>query len=205
MAVKEDDHVKKTYYKIYGGKVVREWYQEEAPEGFSNLTKRVTEESKKTVWYKPYIFSGVLTNAFEKKNDRINAFQFHIEIDGDSVLVMNSGSGYHKSFLLCMENFPTDGSELTFSPYNFPNPDRKDKRIIGMNVLDDEGNKIENNYTKEKPNGLPQPTKNKKGEWNWTKQEDFLDTKFEKWHESFFAEKEVEATESVDPKDEVPF
>ena len=203
MPVREDDYVEKTYYKIYKGKVVREWYQDEAPEGFSNVKKRITEESKKTVWYKPYIFSGILTDAYEKKNERINAFQFHIVLDEDSVLVMNSGSGYHKSFLLVMENFPQN-EELTFSPYNFKDKETG-KKVIGMSVKDSEGTKIEHAYTKDNPNGLPQPTKNKKGEWNWTKQEEFLDDKFEAWHKEYFAaqsagdadQDEVEATDKV--------
>lgn len=218
MAVREDDYVKKTYYKIYGGRVVREWYQDESPEGIDRkfLTKRITEESKKTVWYKPYIFSGVITDVFEKKNDRINAFQFHIEIDGDSVLVMNSNSGSHKSFLLTMGNLPI-GEDITFSPYNFPNPESKGKRIIGMNFKDSEGEKIQPCYTKEKPNGLPPAKQNKKGEWNFTKQQDFLDLKFEAWHKEYFTKQETyfqslkqanepeEVAKKIEAKEDVPF
>lgn len=214
MAVKEDDYVQKTYYKVYKGKVVREWYQDEAPSGFLGENgilnpkhyKRITEESKRTVWYKNYIFSGVLTAVYEKKNDRINAYQFHVEIDGDSVLIVNSGSGYHKSFLLAMANIPV-GQEITFSPYNFK--DRESgKQVIGMTVKDNEGIKIPYSYTKDEPNGLPQPTKNKKGEWNWTKQEDFLDKKFDQWHKSYFkqvSDMEVTDAEQVEAKDDVPF
>lgn len=207
MAVREDDYVKKTYYKIWDGRVVREWFQDEKPEGFSNVTKRITSESKKTVWFKPYIFSGVLTDAYEKKNESINAYQFHIVLDDESVLVMNSGSGYHKSFLKLMENLPKS-EELTFSPYNFMDRERN-KKVIGMTVKDEEGQKIEFRYTKDDPNGLPQPKKNRKGEWNWTAQEEFLDEKFEAWKKEYFAEPDEGKSEPVEAgeveDDDVPF
>ena len=194
MSVKEDDYVKKTFYSIYGGKVVRQWFQDDKPEGLSNLTKRVTPESKRTVWYKPYIFGGIITNVTEKKNDALDGvFEIHLEVDGTDVLVFKSQSGYHKSFLLRMQNFPPN-EELTFSPYNFKDRE-EDKRIIGMVIKDEAGESIPAFYTKEDPKDLPQPTQNRKKEWNWTKVEEFLDDRFDEWYESYFAETTEEVVE----------
>jgi len=199
MAVQEDNHVSKNYYSIYGGKVVRQWFQDEAPEGFSNLQKRITPESKKTVWYKNYTFGGTVTDMYEKKNDNLEGspFEFYLELDNSDVLVMRSNSGYHTSFLLAMQNFP-EGEELTFLPYNFVDKE-KDKRIIGMVIKDSEGNKILPFYTKDDPKGLPQPTKNKKGVWNWDAYEDFLSDVFEAWKPKFLkAGKAVADVNDVD-------
>lgn len=204
MAVQEDNHVSKTFYSIYDGKVVRQWFQDEAPEGFSNLTKRVTPESKKTVWYKNYTFNGVITDMYEKRNDSLEGspFEFYLELDGENILVMRSNSGYHKSFLLAMQNLPI-GEQLTFSPYNFMDKE-KNKRVIGMVIKDHEGNKVEPFYTKDDPKGLPQPTKNRKGEWNWDAPEDFLAEVFEKWKPTYLSnvkDIDVEGAEVVDPRE----
>ena len=214
MAVQEDDHVSKTYYKIHNGRVVREWYKEE-PQGVSRVEKRVTPESNKTVWFKNYIFKGILTDTFDKFNDRIDAMQFNIVLDEESVLVVNSGSSYHKSFLLTMANIPNNGEEIEFSPYNFT--DRESgRKIVGMNLKldslvgdDNKQGKIPSFYTKDDPNGLPQPTsKVKAGKkiWNWTKQEDFLEEAYDAWKEVFFAKVETKDTPDKETEaDDMPF
>lgn len=213
MAVREDDYVKKTYYSIHDGKVVRQWFQEEAPEGFSKLQKRITPESKRTVWFKNYLFSGVITDAFEKENTRLDkpVFEFHLVLDDESELIVKSQSGYHKSFLLAMQNIPK-GQEITFSPYNFLDRE-KNKQVIGMVIKDGEGNKIPPFYTKDDPKGLPQPKQNKKKKtWDWTAVEEFLDEKFDAWKADYFQTPEnIEVNEPEEvsapsgDEDDVPF
>lgn len=186
MAVREDNHVKKTYYSIWGGKVVRQWFQEEAPEGFANLQKRVTQDSKKTVWYKPYIFEGKITNVEEKRNKHLEGqpFEVHLELDGESILVFKSESGYHRSFLMAMKNLPK-GEEIEIRPYNFVSKD-DNKRKIGLVFEGPEG-KIAPYYTKDSDDGPPQPTKNRKGEWNFDAFYEFLDDRFKEWKEEYFS------------------
>jgi hypothetical protein len=199
--MQEDNHVSQTYFKIHNGRVVKEWYSEEkVPPRFKDengstaeavktqkLNKRVTPQSGKTVFFKNYIFKGVITNVTFKLNERLDEPQMDVnfELNHDSVLTVKAGSSYHKSFLVSMQNF-SKGEEITFNPYNFTTKEGKKK--VGISFKDQAGEKILPFYTKDDPKDLPPPTKKTKKKngqnetvWNWDAQEEFLEAKFEEW------------------------
>ncbi len=209
--MQEDNHVSRSYFKIHNGKIVKEWYKEDnVPSKFKDengsvasaiknglLSKRVTPQSGKTVFFKKYIFKGVITNVTFKLNDRLDEPQMEVnfELNHNSVLTAKAGSSYH-----AMQNF-TKGEQITFNPFNFT-PTNGSKKV-GISFRDQAGEKIPSFYSKEDPKDLPPPikkTKKKNGQnetvWNWEAQEEFLETKFEEWLAEYVVSK---------PEDQGPF
>ena len=221
--MQEDNYVPKTYFKVYDGRVCREWYSEDkVPTNLVNVKTRVTPQSHKTVWYKNYIFRGVLTGVYFKENDRLDEPQMEVnfEMNGEDVLTVKAGSSYHKSFLYAMQNF-VKGEEVTFSPYNFTSRDTG-KKVVGISFKDQAGEKIPSFYSKDDPKDLPPPvkkTKKKNGKnettWNWEAQEDFLEAKFEEWLAEFITtapeqqgvteDNSSDAPDDVNDDGDVPF
>ena len=171
------------------------------------------------MYYKNYIFKGVITNVSFQENDRLAEPQMEVnfELNGNSVLTVKAGSSYHKSFLYAMQNFKA-GEEITFNPYNFVGK-QDGKKKVGISFLDENGEKIPSFYTKDDPKDLPPPVKKNKKKngkmettWNWDDQEEFLEAKFEEWLASYLSEipetsDENQTDQNTDPEDDddVPF
>jgi hypothetical protein len=181
------------YYNISNGKVVRSFGKTQ-PEGIKTVSR--VNKNGDTVYELLYDYiEGYIVGAKMDSHDQY----------GDSIKLTMSGEGmsaelqikfdsaYGRSFLFKMLSIDLS-QELRIVPYAFVSKDTG-KNITGLNIYQG-GKKIENLYTKENPNGLPQLKEvkfNGKKQWDNTDQINFLKTKFEEFLDVFKNTQEPEA------------
>lgn len=111
----------------------------------------------------------------EYNGKTIHSLNIHIVSDGEVfVLQLDKGDEYWGDFALRAPN--VDWSrEIRFVPYSIPREDNPDKRNRLL-VMYQDGKKIERKWSKDSPDGPPQPYKDEdEGKWMWGKRNNWLD------------------------------
>jgi hypothetical protein len=185
------------YYNISNGKVVRSFGKNE-PEGIQT-TSRVNKNGD-TVFEQNFDFiEGAIVDAKLTEHDEYGSHIVLTISDGETKadLQIKFDSAYGRSFLFKLPKLDVK-SKVKIKPYSFVSKDNG-KTITGLNVFNP--NKVENAYTKDNPNGLPQLKKvkfNGKEQWDKTEQIEFLTEKYNHFLALF---KEVEVSEEDEDLD----
>lgn len=167
------------YYNVSNGKVVKSFGKNE-PENVAT-TKRTNK--KGDVVYEQ-IFSFIEGRIIDAKLQSHDEYGDSIKLtfsDGieSAELQIKFDSAYGRSFLFKLPN--CDFSKyVKLTPYQFTDK-QTGKDVTGLNLQQD-GKKIDNFYTKDTPNGLPQLKKvkfNGKDQWDKTDQFEFLKAKYD--------------------------
>lgn len=154
----ENQSVRKTYVNIVAGKLsVR------AKEGDKGAVSR-TNKNDVTVWENHYPnLTGTLVNVECVLNEALKANEYVLTIDDVGTLYRLSipcDSNYGDSFIVRLPNLKLN-QIYTFTPYDFEDKEKKKKngepyRNTGVSIKQGE-EKIQPAFTKDNPNGRPQP------------------------------------------------
>lgn len=200
MALGNKEQNYSTYLSIFNGQIVQEWRkkapkEEHIPAGKELKTREITmgKNSGNTVWYVGYDYvAGMLTNVkLDTEGDYGSRIILTIkDVDDTYILTIPVKSSYGQSFLFKMLNIDLS-KEVSFEPWTM---DEEQWRALtgktkkggksGLTIRQGEGddNKIENVYTKDEPNGLPDLVRKETREgvkWYSDDRDDFLLGKLE--------------------------
>lgn len=175
------------YYSVMFGKVVRSLGQNK-PENMDHVKER--ENKNGNIVYEQfydYIEGRIVGANLQHHEQYGDSIKLKIENDGLSAeLSIAFNSAYGRSFLFKLPNLDIS-KDVYIKPLIFTSKEGKEittlmlfqnYKIINKKL---EGDKIENAYTKDNPNGLPQLKKvkfNGKEQWDKTDQLAFLKEKF---------------------------
>ena len=167
------------YYNVSNGKVVKSFGKNE-PENV--VTTKRTNKNGDVVYEQIYSFiEGKITDAKLQTHDEYGDSIKLTFSDGseNAELQIKFDSSYGRSFLFKLPNCDFSKS-IKLTPYQFTDK-QTGKDVTGLNLQQD-GKKIDNFYTKDNPNGLPQLKKvkfNGKEQWDKTDQIEFLKSKYD--------------------------
>lgn len=160
-----------TYLSIYGGEIVQEWRKEEPsadkiPAGKELQTREISmgKNAGKKIWYVGFDYvAGKLTNV---KLDTEGDFGSRIiltiqDVDDNYILTLPINSSYGQSFLMKMTGIDLS-KEVSFEPWQMSKEEWK--KLTGRDTkngksgltIKQDDEKIDNAYTKDEPNGLPE-------------------------------------------------
>lgn len=121
--------------------------------------------------------------------------------DKKAILTLGISSSYASNIIMKLPNLDLK-KDILFNVYSFKDKE-KNKDVSGINLRQN-GAKIENYFTKEVPNGMPELEYNKiKNEWNDTKRLEFFMELVLKYFPKVDAE--PVATTATAPANETPF
>lgn len=151
----EQERMPTVYVSIFDGNLITR-----AKETDQGAVSRVNKESK-TVWEHHHKngLSGTLMNITAAQNQRIakNPWEFIIEMRDAAkryIISVAADSRYGED-LACKIPSLEYGKETKVKPFDFENPDDKEKKIIGITFIQ-EGAKVPRFITKDNPMGRPQ-------------------------------------------------
>ena len=162
------------YITIFDGRLVQRVM--EGTEGAISRELQKGDNAGKTVWEKTYSSvsgkitgGGIVVKEFGAKKVK----EIHVKLDDDLLLQLPMNMLSH--FAKALPNVDPD-QEVKINVY-------KNKRgKAGLNISQN-GENCEWAYTKEEPNGLPQPTQDDLGEWDFRDHDTFLTKKVAEWFE----------------------
>lgn len=178
-----------TYYGCSKGKFVTR-VQEGVKGAVRRLLTKGDNEGKEVFEIIHDVIEGRLVWIESEFNEMIKSRQWKFEIDISPekeprteciLLSLPYSSGYAKNILSRLPALKFD-ADLILRGYNFAHPEKKDKSIIGISIL--QPTKLDSCFTRENPNGLPELKKIKvKGEdvWDDTEQLEFYEALVKKY------------------------
>lgn len=169
---------------------------EEAPEG-TQLSTRVLEKGPNAgnevrEARADCLERNIITSASFSTTDYGTNFMLQLvdEDDQDFQLQLPVESQFFAQFVKRIPNIERDKS-VTFV---MGKDTEKDRYFL---YLAQEGQSVKMAYTRDNPNGMPQPTQRANGKWDWSEQEDFLYKKAQDYIEELKSENGI--------TEEIPF
>lgn len=176
--------------KGYWGKRV-----EEGTEGAVPRERGGTgDNAKDTIYELRYdTLSGIIKNAYIEEGKFGNNLNIVIEDEGESFIAQIKADGVLAgSIIKTLPNIDVD-SEVFLKAYT-------NKKDHGSLWIEQNGEGVKWAFTKDEPNGLPQPVeKTVKGKkvWDWDEQENFLYDTLVKWCSQFEGKKEAATADDL--------
>lgn len=151
----EEERMPTVYVSIFDGNLITR-----AKENEAGAVSRVNKEDR-TVWEHHHKngLTGNLVNITASQNPRIakNPWEFIIEMRDAAkrYLISVSADSRYGEDLACKIPSLEYGKETKIKPFDFENPEDKEKKIIGISFIQ-EGAKVPRFITKDNPMGRPQ-------------------------------------------------
>lgn len=171
MALEEYGEGNGTYLKIKHGCLCEESKVER--DGYKKAEGVLQDGTPWKKWYRPYKAVAGYVNKIERydrvhQGRKFRGWNIFIDADGTNcVLDIPFDSRVNSRWMKLAESIDYN-KPVRFSAWQ----DRKDDKIA-FNVQQD-GVSVPQKYTREEPNGLPEPIQRSSGKWDYGAQEDFL-------------------------------
>lgn len=202
MGVGTTDHERKIYYGIVGGKVTRRFKEHQTNQKNETVTveRKIYEKDKVTVkktvieQYYDYIEGRIIKTEVDKSGDYGANLMIHMNDGNDTfIFQVKLNSSYGRAIMNRIQNVDPN-KDVKFQPYSFDNPDKPDKKLVGVTVYQEdcgwEKDKVPYKWTQENPGDMPDWEKKEvAGEevWDNSAQLNFMYKHFLSWGETIEA------------------
>lgn len=189
------------FISVFNGKL-----EVSAREGEKDATSRVTKTGK-TKWVKHFDFvSGIITGVeIRRSNDYGDSLIIKLDDNKERFSIdVGLGTRHAQKFIAVCENINLR-LPVTFSVFSFMGD--KGKEIRGWTIENPEGEKLESSLNKD---DIPPPVQNKKGKWDFSDREVYLEEHLSKWiascnFSSPESKTEQQSDEDEDEMDDIAF